>query len=140
MKQLLLCSIFSLLIISIFNNQEYTEFAFNQDKKIYNLYYIELDSMNINTKNIKNYLNGISIIAFYSDNYNVLSENNLYFATNNISKFEEYIKEKIYQKGYSTLANEILISGVKLKGVTIYTSSDNIERLFRKYKFDYKIM
>ena len=137
MKQLLFCSIFSLLIISIFNNQEYTEYAFNQDNNIYNLYYIELDSMIINTKNIYNYFNNADIITLYSDDYNILV-NNLYLNTNNISLFEKYIKDKMYQNGYSTLASQVLVSGVKLKGVTIYTSSDNIERLFRKYKFDYK--
>lgn len=137
MKQLLFCSIFSLLIISIFNNQEYTEYAFNQDNNSYNLYYIELDSMIINTKNIYNYFNNADIISLYSDDYNILV-NNLYLNTNNISLFEKYIKDKMYQNGYSTLASQVLVSGVKLKGVTIYTSSDNIERLFRKYKFDYK--
>ena len=137
MKQLLLCSIFSLLFISIFDNQEYTEYAFNQDNNSYNLYYIELDSMNINTKNIYNYFTSTDIISLYSDDYKILV-NNLYLNTNNISLFEKYIKDKMYQNGYSTLASQVLVSGVKLKGVTIYTSSDNIERLFRKYKFDYK--
>lgn len=139
MKQLLLCSVFSLAIISLFNNQDYTEFAFNQDHKIYNLYYVELDSMNINTKNICNYFNNVDIIALYSDNYNVFI-NDIYLNTNNITKFENYIKDKLYKNGYSILANQVMINGVKLKGIILHSSSESIERLIKKYKFDYIVM
>lgn len=140
MKKRLLGGAFLLLVISMFDYKEHTQFAFSENYNMYNSYYIELDSMNINTKNINNYLDGFNIITYYSDSYNILSEDDLYYnnTANNLNQFEEYIKNKLYQKGYTTISNQILISGVKLKAVKIYAKEEDVDRLIRQYKFDYK--
>lgn len=151
MKKYIILIIVMLLFIIFYNNKQKTVFTFeeiNNNDNSYYIYCLDVNDINITTKNLLTYFDnniiGIkaSLNTIYESKFNDLYyefDNNSY--SDNLIKYENIIKNKLFNNGYKIDSYKINVEGVKIKEVYLYSNLSKIKEFKNKYKnINYKLV
>lgn len=127
--------------ISPVYNELTTTHALLQNKNIYNDIYLNIEQLNLTTKNY-NFLNDLSIIGvFYkiSPLHQKLFPTNYYAfrsynVDNELYNLEQQYITKLRDNALDGEANKVYISGLRLKKIKVYISNEQLYYLLEKYK------
>lgn len=149
MKKIITLLFLSTIILNIVFAKEETNPVYNeitttpfllQNKNVYNDIYLNIEDLNLTTKNY-NFLTDLSIIGvFYKVsplhqklfpiNYYQFKSSNL---DNEIHNLEQEYINKLQNNALEDEANKIYIKGLKLKKIKVYISNEELYYLLKKY-------
>lgn len=125
--------------ISLINNNDSAKTVFNKlDEYYYDVYIVDVSNENINTKNIFDYFDGVTILKIYPNNNPIYSKfinideyefDNILSQKKNISNFVSIYNNKLKENALIKEVESFNISGIKINKLKVYTSTEQIDKV-----------
>ena len=125
--------------ITLVNSNDSTKTVFNKlDEYYYDTYIIDVSNENINTKNIFDYFDGVTILKIYPNNNPIYSKfinideyefDNILSQKKNISNFVSMYNNKLNDNALIKEIESFNISGIKINKLKVYTSTEQIDKV-----------
>lgn len=125
--------------ITLVNSNDSTKTVFNKlDEYYYDTYIIDVSDENINTKNIFDYFDGVTILKIYPNNNPIYSKfinideyefDNILSQKKNISNFVSMYNNKLNDNALIKEVESFNISGIKINKLKVYTSTEQIDKV-----------
>lgn len=125
--------------ITLVNNNDSTKTVFNKlDEYYYDTYMVDVSDENINTKNIFDYFDGVTILKIYPNNNPIYSKfinideyefDNILSQKKNISNFVSMYNNKLNENALIKEVESFNISGIKINKLKVYTSTEQIDKV-----------
>lgn len=125
--------------ITLVNSNDSTKTVFNKlDEYYYDTYIIDVSNENINTKNIFDYFDGVTILKIYPNNNPIYSKfinideyefDNILSQKKNISNFVSIYNNKLNDNALIKEVESFNISGIKINKLKVYTSTEQIDKV-----------
>lgn len=125
--------------ITLVNNNDSTKTVFNKlDEYYYDTYMVDVSDKNINTKNIFDYFDGVTILKIYPNNNPIYSKfinideyefDNILSQKKNISNFVSMYNNKLNDNALIKEIESFNISGIKINKLKVYTSTEQIDKV-----------
>ena len=141
-KIIVLLSLLSFIVfcsISLIFDNESTKTVFNKlDEYYYDVYIVDVSGENVNTKNIFDYFENITILKIYPNNNPIYSRfinideykfDNILSKKKNISNFVNMYNSKLSENALIKEIETFNISGIKIDKLKIYCSVEQVESI-----------
>lgn len=125
--------------ISLITNNDSTKTVFNKlDEYYYDIYMVDVSNENINTKNIFDYFDEITILKIYPNNNPIYSKfinmeeyefDTILSGKKNISNFVTTYNNKLKENALIKEVESFNVSGIKINKLKIYTSVEQVEKI-----------
>ena len=125
--------------ITLVNSNDSTKTVFNKlDEYYYDVYIVDVSNENINTKNIFDYFDGVTILKIYPNNNPIYSKfinideyefDNILSQKKNISNFVSIYNNKLKENALIKEVESFNISGIKINKLKVYTSTEQIDKV-----------
>ena len=125
--------------ITLVNSNDSTKTVFNKlDEYYYDTYMVDVSDKNINTKNIFDYFDGVTILKIYPNNNPIYSKfinideyefDNILSQKKNISNFVSMYNNKLNDNALIKEIESFNISGIKINKLKVYTSTEQIDKV-----------
>lgn len=125
--------------ISLITNNDSAKTVFNKlDEYYYDIYMVDVSNENINTKNIFDYFDEITILKIYPNNNPIYSKfinmeeyefDSIVSEKKNISNFVNTYNNKLKENALIKEVESFNVSGIKINRLKIYASVEQIEKI-----------